>query len=293
MCTVGWKGLTQNRGGGAREAASKIVSTCLKQGCAVGLELKDVAIRFATKSGPVEAIADVSLSIKDGEFVSVVGPSGCGKTTLLNIIAGFLKPTWGSVLLDGEPILGPGADRAVIFQHPVALLPWLNVADNVALGLRLGRTSRKSKQAMDKLVESSLRTVGLWGFRDRAIYELSGGMQQRVALCRVLVTESRMLLMDEPFGALDALTREKMQEELFRITRETGKTVFFITHSVDEAIFLGTSVVVMSPRPGRIIRTFDVALGNGPDRGDSRAVKGEPAFVDLRDEILKLIWKEV
>ena len=256
------------------------------------LELKDISVRFDGDAGPIEALTDIDLTIRRGTFVCIVGPSGCGKTTLLNLIAGFIRPTSGEALLDGKPINGPGADRAVIFQQPVALLPWLNVADNVGFGLKLQSGTPRSKQEKQEIVERYLKMVGLWDFRKRAIYELSGGMQQRVALCRVLAIEPRMLLMDEPFGALDALTREKMQVELFRLSRQTEKTVLFITHSVEEAIFLGTTVMLMSARPGRIIERFDVNIGAGSDGGDVRHLKSHPDFVTLRDKLLGLIWNE-
>ena len=256
------------------------------------LDLKQVSVRFDGKAGPIEAIRDIDLTIRSGAFACVVGPSGCGKTTLLNLIAGFIKPSTGQVLLDGTPIEGPGADRAVIFQQPVALLPWLNVADNVGFGLKLDANAHSKGQDQAEIVERYLKLVGLWDFRKQAIYELSGGMQQRVALCRVLAIEPRMLLMDEPFGALDALTREKMQVELFKISRETGKTVLFITHSVEEAIFLGTTVHVMSARPGKIIARVDIDIEGAPDIEGMQRSRSHPKFVKMRDELLGLIWNE-
>jgi ABC-type taurine transport system ATPase subunit len=246
-------------------------------------------MRFETKGEQLEAIEDITLNIGEDEFFCLVGPSGCGKTTLLSIIAGFLQPTTGQVFLDGKPILGPGADRAVVFQQPVALLPWLSVAENVAFGPKM---KGLGKQERSQLVEKYLKMVGLGEFRKRAIYELSGGMQQRVALCRVLANEPRVLLMDEPFGALDALTREKMQEEMLRLSRGSGKMVFFITHSVEEAVFLGTTVAVMSARPGRIIAKFDCDFGNTLGRGEIRAIKSDRDFVALREKVLKLIWDQ-
>jgi ABC-type taurine transport system ATPase subunit len=249
--------------------------------------LAGVSMDFPTQDGTISALKDISLSIAEGEFFCLVGPSGCGKTTLLNILAGFLRPTAGNVLLDGKEVVGPGAERGVIFQQPVALLPWLDVSENVEFGLKLRGVPKAERR---RIIEHYIRMVRLWEFRGRPPYELSGGMQQRVALARVLANDPRMLLMDEPFGALDALTREKMQEELLRLVRQTGKTVFFITHSVEEAIFLGTTVAVMSEAPGRILATIPVAFG--PDRYalDSRSLKSSAEFVRLREEVLKLIW---
>lgn len=256
----------------------------------MGVELKSVSMTFGAKDGVVEAVKDVSLTIGNGEFVCLVGPSGCGKSTLLNLIAGFLEPTSGEVLLDGKPIHGPGADRGVIFQQPVALLPWLDVAANVGFGLKLKGTPRGERNS---IVDRYLELTGLTDFRSRAIYELSGGMQQRVALCRVLANDPRVMLMDEPFGALDAITREKMQEEMVRVHSETKKTVFLITHSAEEAVFLGSTVAVMSPRPGRIVKTLDATFEGVPDDADTRAIKSDPAFVRLREEVLKSVLAEI
>ena len=255
----------------------------------MGVELNNVSMGFDTKDGQIDAVEGVDLTIEDGDFLCLVGPSGCGKSTLLNIIAGYLQPTSGEVLLDGEPIVGPGAERGVVFQQTVALLPWLNVADNVGFGLKMKMTPKEQRE---ELVERYLKLVGLWDFRRGAIYELSGGMQQRVALCRVLVNDPRVLLMDEPFGALDAITREKMQEELLKLWHQTGKTVFLITHSAEEAIFLGTTVAVMSSRPGRIIRKFNATFGSSSEHRDIRAIKSDAAFVALREEVFQAVLTE-
>ena len=252
----------------------------------VGVEFRNVSMRFANKDGQIDAVQNTDLNIEDGEFLCLIGPSGCGKSTLLNMIAGFIRPTSGEVLLDGKPVLHPSAERGVIFQSTVALLPWLNVSDNVGFGLKIKKTPKAEREA---LVEHYLKLVGLWEFRGRAIYELSGGMQQRVALCRVLVNNPKILLMDEPFGALDELIREKMQEELVKVARQSGKTAFLITHSVEEAIFLGTTVAVMSPRPGRIVRKFETNLDSSLDHLDARAIKSDPAFVALREEVMECV----
>jgi ABC-type taurine transport system ATPase subunit len=191
------------------------------------------------------------------------------------------------VRLAGAPITGPGPDRGVVFQQP-ALFPWMTVRENAGFGPRV-RGMDPAEGA--RWVEQYLTTVGLWDFRDRYPYELSGGMQQRLAIVRALVNHPKVLLMDEPFGALDALTREKMQEELHAVWRRTGMTVVFITHSVEEAVYLGTDVVVMSPRPGRIVERLQVGYSRQPEGGDIRAVKASPDFVSTREHVLSLIWK--
>ena len=202
----------------------------------------------------VLALERIDLSIETGSFVTLVGPSGCGKSTLLQIAAGFLVPTEGAVSSFAAPIRRAGADRGVVFQQPTSLLPWLTVRRNVELGPKLrgvGRQQRRDRATAE------LERVGLTEFADRAVYELSGGMQQRTQIARVLANDSPIMLMDEPFGALDALTREHLQTELREIARNSGSTVLLITHSVEEAVALGTRVVVMSRRPGRVV--FDEA----------------------------------
>jgi taurine transport system ATP-binding protein len=248
------------------------------------LTLDRVGLSYDTQRGPLLALDAVTVAIAAGELVCVVGPSGCGKSTLLRIIAGLIAPTAGVVQLDGHEIHGPGADRGIVFQQP-ALYPWLNVAENVGFGLRLRgvpRTERATK------VARMLDLVGLAGFGDRSPWELSGGMQQRAAIARVLVNEPRIVLMDEPFGALDALTREHMQEELLGIWRATGTTIVLITHHVEEAVYLGTRTLVMSPRPGRILADIPTAFSR--DARDSRIVKSQPEFVAVRESVLAHIW---
>ncbi len=252
------------------------------------LEIADVSMEYASRDGPVPALDGVSLSLGDGDFVGVVGPSGCGKTTLLRIIAGFVAPTAGEVRLDGAAITGPDHHRGVVFQQP-ALYPWLTVQENVEFGPKMRGLPVAERR---ELAERYLRMVKLTDFRAKAPYELSGGMQQRVAIARVLANDPRILLLDEPFGALDALTREHMQEELLRIWKETRKTAFFITHSVEEACYLGTRIVVMSARPGRILAAIDAPFSRQTATADSRAVKSSPEFVALREQVLKLIWAE-
>ena len=244
-----------------------------------------MSVRYGTGAAAVLALERADLSFGAGDFICIVGPSGCGKTTLMQTLAGFLRPTTGMVSLDGEPVEGPGPERGVVFQQP-ALFPWMTVAANAAFGPML----RGDPEAAGK-AEGWLRTVGLWDFRDRYPYELSGGMQQRLAIARALCGEPKVLLMDEPFGALDALTRERMQEELHAVWRRTGMTVVFITHSVEEAVYLGTTVVVMSPRPGRIVERIDLPFARDMADASIRTVKSNVGFVAMRERVLSLIWQ--
>jgi NitT/TauT family transport system ATP-binding protein len=233
----------------------------------------------------VLAISDVSFTVNDGEFLAIVGPSGCGKTSLLNIVAGLLPYEEGGVFIDGKRISGPGIDRAVVFQH-ASLLPWRTIERNVRYGMELQK--RFDEATMKERADYFIKLVGLSGFERHYPSELSGGMQQRVNLARALAADPVVLLMDEPFAALDAQTREFMQAELLKIWAKAKKTVVFITHQINEAIYLADRVVVMSARPGRVKDIFQVPF----ERPRSLSLKRDARFLQLEDSVWKLIEEE-
>ncbi|MFF7941419.1 MULTISPECIES: ABC transporter ATP-binding protein [Nocardia] len=254
---------------------------------ATKLALTGVRKQFAVRGSQERftALEDISLELREGEFLVLVGPSGSGKSTLLDLLGGLSKPTSGEILLDGKPITGPGLDRGIVFQQ-YALLPWRTARSNIEFGLEAKGLRRRTRR---ELADHYLELVGLSGFGDRYPHELSGGMKQRVAIARSLAFDPEVLLMDEPFAALDAQTRESLQDELLRIWRATGKTVLFITHGIDEAVYLGQRVAVLTSRPGRIKAIVDVEL----DRGTDDDIRSSQRFRDYRHEIWTLLHSEV
>jgi NitT/TauT family transport system ATP-binding protein len=255
----------------ARRAAAKLV-------------VEGVSKRFGAGRDLVQALEPIDLAVGAGEFVTIVGPSGCGKSTLLNIVAGFETPTAGRATLDGKLITGPGSERGVVFQQG-ALFTWMSVLDNVAFGPRaLGKGVAESRAIAARYIE----LVGLTSFAMRYPYELSGGMQQRVGIARALANEPEVLLMDEPFAALDQQTRELLQEEIRTIWRRTGKTILWITHSIEEALFLATHVVVMTARPGRIKAAFACSFSREVDP----LIATTPAFAEAKRTVVGLLRQE-
>jgi ABC-type nitrate/sulfonate/bicarbonate transport system ATPase subunit len=249
------------------------------------IDVSSVTKRFQTDDAFVVALDDVNLAIQEKEIVTVVGASGCGKSTLLNLIAGFETPTVGQVLVDGQFIKGPGPDRGVVFQQ-TALFPWLSVEDNIAFGLSL--RANQGKGDRHQVVERMLQRTGLSAFRERRPAELSGGMRQRAAIASVLAINPSTLLMDEPFGSLDSLTRSIMQDFLLELWEEQRKTVVLVTHDIDEAIYLADKTVVMTAQPGRICEVIDVNLPR-PRRYEMRS---EAPFIELRDHVTQIVRTE-
>ncbi|MBD7968358.1 ABC transporter ATP-binding protein [Paenibacillus gallinarum] len=254
------------------------------------ISFEDVTKRFSVREGKgvseFTAVDRINLEVHPGEFMAIVGPSGCGKSTLLDLLAGLSKPTSGQILLDGKPITGPGLDRGIVFQQ-YALFPWRTAEANIEFGLEAKGIRAKERK---ERARHYLSLVGLSGFENRYPHELSGGMKQRVAIARSLAFDPEMLLMDEPFAALDAQTRESLQDELLRIWEQTGKTIIFITHGIDEAVYLGQRVAVMTARPGRIKRVIDIPLGSRTEEED---IRSGAEFGKLRHEIWSELREEV
>ncbi|EIW8469277.1 TPA: taurine ABC transporter ATP-binding subunit [Klebsiella pneumoniae] len=239
--------------------------------------------------GGKPALADINLTLESGELLVVLGPSGCGKTTLLNLIAGFVPYQHGSITLEGQRVTGPGAERGVVFQNE-GLLPWRNVQDNVALGLQLAGVDKAQRR---QAAAQMLKKVGLEGAEKRFIWQLSGGQRQRVGIARALAANPQLLLLDEPFGALDAFTREQMQTLLLKLWHETGKQVLLITHDIEEAIFMATELVLLSPGPGRVVEGLRLDFSRRFVAGEScRSIKSDPRFIEQREYILSRVFDQ-
>jgi NitT/TauT family transport system ATP-binding protein len=253
------------------------------------VELKNVSRVYLGQSGPVYGLSAFDLRIAEGEFVCVVGPSGCGKTTLLNIVAGFEPPDLGEVLINGEKITGPGTNRFVMFQEH-ALFPWLNVSQNIMFGLKMAGIHKSERE--DR-ASALLKTVNLSDFSTAWIHELSGGMKQRVALARALVLDPDILLMDEPFAALDSQTRDMLHEEVEQVWQRTKKTIIFVTHNVREAVRLGTRVILLAAKGGKILREYPIDLPRNRYLEDVDVVKiASQIRDDLRHEVLRAAREE-
>ncbi|NIF26404.1 taurine ABC transporter ATP-binding subunit [Pantoea sp. Tr-811] len=251
------------------------------------LELERISAQYPGAATPV--LADINLSLGPRQLLVALGPSGSGKTSLLNLIAGFVAPSAGRISLDGNPVHGPGAERGVVFQDD-ALLPWQNVLGNVAFGLELAGVPRAQREAKAR---EMLALVDLEGFAERRIWQLSGGQKQRVGLARALAADPRVLLMDEPFGALDAFTREQMQELLLQVWQRTAKPVFLITHDIEEAVFLASELVLLAPNPGRVVERLQLDFGQRYAAGEpARAIKSDPRFIETREHVLARVFAQ-
>ncbi|MFG0864392.1 taurine ABC transporter ATP-binding subunit [Pseudomonas sp. FYR_7] len=249
------------------------------------LELERISAQYPGAASPV--LANITLSLGPRQLLVALGPSGSGKTSLLNLVAGFVSPSAGRITLDGAPVQGPGAERGVVFQDD-ALLPWQNVLGNVAFGLELAGVPRAAREAKAR---EMLALVDLADFAERRIWQLSGGQKQRVGLARALAADPGVLLMDEPFGALDAFTREHMQTLLLDIWQRTDKPVLLITHDIEEAVFLATELVLLAPNPGRIVERLELDFGQRYANGESpRAIKSDPRFIEAREHVLARVF---
>jgi NitT/TauT family transport system ATP-binding protein len=250
------------------------------------IQFENVSVDFETDAGPLRVVQEVSLDIRENEFICIVGPSGCGKTTLMNILAGFVQPTQGRVMLDGRAVQGPGRDRGVIFQE-YGVFPWLTVEQNILFGLKLAGSKTPASER-HAVCQKYLALMGLQDFAQAFPKTLSGGMRQRLAIARAYAAQPEFLLMDEPFGALDAQTRSKMQHLLLEVLQREGKTVMMITHSVDEAVYLATRIVVVTARPARIKTIIDVPFGY-PRRED---LHESPEFIAIKAHVRDLVMAE-
>ena len=249
------------------------------------ISIESVDLSYSGKTGVIKALENITFNIYPGEFICVLGPSGCGKSTLLKIIAGFIKPTAGAIKLDGAEIKGTDWHRGVVFQNP-PLYEWYSVRSNIAFGPKMRKVP---KAEYEPLVDEYLAKVGLTEFANKKIYELSGGMKQRVSIARALINDPEILLMDEPFGALDALTRESVQDLTRKIWWDTGKTIFFITHDVEEALLLASRVIVLSRHPGKVIEDISVNFSRQMIEDNAADIKFSPEFYKYREKLLKLI----
>ncbi|XTE59134.1 taurine ABC transporter ATP-binding subunit [Enterobacter ludwigii] len=239
--------------------------------------------------GGKPVLEEINLTLDSGELLVVLGPSGCGKTTLLNLIAGFVPYQQGSIQLEGKRVEGPGAERGVVFQSE-GLLPWRNVQENVAFGLQLAGIHREQRLATAR---EMLKKVGLEGAEKRFIWQLSGGQRQRVGIARALAANPQLLLLDEPFGALDAFTREQMQTLLLRLWHETGKQVLLITHDIEEAVFMATELVLLSPGPGRVLERLPLRFARRYVAGEPvRSIKSDPLFIEQREYVLSRVFEQ-
>lgn len=251
------------------------------------LQLERISAQYPGSPEPV--LADISLTLGPQQLLVALGPSGSGKTSLLNLIAGFVEPSAGRITLDGVPVKGPSAERGVVFQDD-ALLPWQDVLANVAFGLELAGVAKDKRE---KIAREMLALVDLSGFENRRIWQLSGGQKQRVGLARALAADPRVLLMDEPFGALDAFTREQMQELLLQVWQRTAKPVFLITHDIEEAVFLATDLILLAPNPGQIVERLPLDFGQRYAAGESaRAIKSDPRFIETREHVLSKVFSQ-
>ena len=239
--------------------------------------------------GGKPALEEINLTLASGELLVVLGPSGCGKTTLLNLIAGFVPYQRGTIQLEGKKVEGPGAERGVVFQNE-GLLPWRNVQENVAFGLQLAGVNREQRL---ETARQMLKKVGLEGAEKRFIWQLSGGQRQRVGIARALAANPQLLLLDEPFGALDAFTREQMQTLLLRLWHETGKQVLLITHDIEEAVFMATELVLLSPGPGRVVERLPLEFARRYVAGEPvRSIKSDPLFIEQREYVLSRVFEQ-